>query len=123
MSARPGAATSPSNGLTSNVSPSASPARSRSHGRRERIARATTASATTSSAATTLSIVSLRAVITATGRTASAIAPASPAARPNSVRSASYSATTATQPAIAAGRCSPTDPNPTTFVAATCSHR
>ena len=89
MSASPGTATRPSNGLTSKVNPSASPAGSSSHGRCPRTARATSASATTSSAATTESIVSLRAVMTATGSTASARAPARPAVRPKSVRSAS----------------------------------
>ncbi len=80
-------------------------------------------SAATSSAARTESIVSLRAVNTDTGSTASASAEASAAPYPNGRRNAPKSKPQARTPPSASGRCSPTRPNPNTRVLATCSQR
>ena len=68
-------------------------------------------------------MVSLREVSTETGSTASASAAKIAAARPNGRRRAPNSNPQAATPPSASGRCSPTRLNPSTFVAATCSHR
>ena len=79
--------------------------------------------AATSNAASTESIVSLRAVSTDTGKTASASAAVSAATNPNGRRNAPKSRPQAAMPPSASGTCRPRRPNPNTPVLATCSHR
>ncbi len=88
-----------------------------------RAARTASASASTVSAIITASIVSLRAVITSIGSTASASAEASPARTPNTGATAANRSGTATVPASASGSFSAVDPKPKSFTLATCSHR
>jgi cell division septation protein DedD len=85
--------------------------------------RAATANAPTKRAAITESIVSLRDLVTATGSTASASAPANAAREPANVRSRSYSATTESVPPTASGSSSAKGPKPRSLVLASCSHR
>ncbi|HEX3692777.1 MAG TPA: hypothetical protein VHU13_05480 [Solirubrobacteraceae bacterium] len=80
-------------------------------------------SAATSSALITESIVSLRAVSTAIGSTASASAAIEPASRPHARASAAYSIATAAIPPSASGSASAVRSKPSSLVAATCSHR
>jgi hypothetical protein len=67
--------------------------------------------------------VSLCAVTIEIGRRASAAAAPSPAVRPNSRRTRSYTSGTASTPAIASGRRTATELNPKSCVLATCSQR
>ncbi len=71
----------------------------------------------------TASIVSLRAVITSIGSTASASAATSPAITPNGRLTAAYSSGTESVPASASGSFNEAEPQPNSFTLATCSHR
>ena len=71
----------------------------------------------------TASIVSLRAVITSIGSTASARAATSPARTPNGRFTAAYSNGTEAVPASASGSFSELELQPNSFTLATCSHR
>ncbi|HEY6759694.1 MAG TPA: hypothetical protein VI318_09395 [Baekduia sp.] len=114
------APSSDSASLTSKANPTNNPASAIPRARRLRTATTTPA---THSAAMTESIVSLRAVTTALGRTASARPPARLAARPQSVRSSTITNATSATPPSASGRCSASGPKPRALVLATCSHR
>ena len=81
--------TSPSNSLTLNESPITAPAATIGHARRVCAPQTTSQAAATSRAIIAESIVSLRAVRTATGKTASAAAAPSPAVLPKSRRTRS----------------------------------
>ncbi len=122
-SASPGSATTDSSSFTSKAIPSAAAAPSSQTVRPLRAARTSSASASTVSAIITASIVSLRAVITSIGSTASASAEASPARTPNTGLTAAYSSGTASVPASASGVFSAAEPKPSSLTLATCSHR
>jgi hypothetical protein len=80
-------------------------------------------SAATLSAASTESIVSLRAVSTAIGRTAKINALSSAAAEPKGRRRTPNSRAVAATPPSASGRCRAMRPKPIACVLATCNHR
>jgi hypothetical protein len=117
------AGSSASASLTSNDSPRSAPAPASGASRRVRAAPTTTSAPATASAAIVASIVSLRAVTTADGRTASARPPARAAPRPSSACSKAIDNATSTTPASASGKCSANGVKPKSLVAPTCSHR
>ena len=118
-----GTASSASISLTSNASPTATPASTSASWRPPATARTVSHNAATSSSIITPSIVSLRAVRTEAGSSASAAALARAAARPASGRTASASRGTARVPASASGSWSETRLQPNSLTLATCSHR
>ena len=81
------------------------------------------ASASTHSAIMTASIVSLRAVITSIGSTASAAAATNAALVLHNSSTAMNSSGTAAAPASACGSLSVAEEKPSAFTLATCSHR
>lgn len=125
-SQKPPTAAAPSSdsaSLTSNANPTHNPAPAIPPARPRFPERTATTAPATHSAAMTESIVSLRAVTTALGSTASARPPTSPAPRPNKGRSNAITSTTSAIPPSASGRCRAKAPKPSAFVAATWSHR
>lgn len=125
-SQKPATAAAPSSdsaSLTSKANPTNNPAPAIPAARPRRPLRTATTAPATHSAAMTESIVSLRAVTTALGRTASATPPTTLGTRPNSGRSKAITITTRATPPTASGRWSANDEKPSAFVAATCNHR
>jgi hypothetical protein len=118
-----GSAITDSSSLTSNASPSAAAAPTSQLVRPVSHARISNSRASTIKAIITASIVSLRDVMTSTGRTAIASAAATPAADPHSRRTHAYSKTTVAVPANASGSFSVVEEKPSSFTLITCSQR
>ena len=116
-------ASSDSSSLTLKATPSATAASSSQAVRPLSRGAHRSTSARTISSIISPSIVSLRAVMTSIGRTASASAAASPARTPNGRRTAANSSGTDSVPASASGSFSADEVKPRSLTLRTCSHR